>query len=97
MNLEQRALKITRSKISYKILEIHIAWRRWFYGIYHDKTRQLVRKRNLIDYEVIQQLRDIQRYYEVMRGEVRLLSGEELKQETNKELDKILHNKKGNE
>ena len=58
MNLEQQALKITRSALSYRLLELHIAWRRAFYGLYHDKTTQLVRKRNLIDFETIQQVRE---------------------------------------
>lgn len=88
-NIEQRALEITRSKLSYRLLNLHIAWRRLFYGLYHDKTKQLVRKRNTLDCDTIQRVRDAQRAYQVLRGKVKLLSGDELGLETNKELDEI--------
>lgn len=95
MNIEQRALKTTRNTLSYRLLELHIAWRRLIYGLYHDKTKQLVRKRNLIDFETIQQLRDANRHLEVLRGEVKLMSGEDLEREANNELDELLHKIKG--
>lgn len=58
MNREQQFLKLKRSTLSYKLLELHIVWRQMFYGLYHDKTKRLVRKRNLIDYELIRQVRE---------------------------------------
>ena len=92
-NIEQRALEIERGKLSYRLLNIHIVLCKVFYGREHDKTKQLLRKRDLIDCDTIQRVRDAQRAYQVLRGKVKLLSGDELGLETNKELDKLLHNK----
>lgn len=95
-NIEQRALEIERSKLSYRLLNIHIVLCKVFYGREHYKTKQLFRKRDLIDCDTIQRVRDASRAYQVLRGKVKLLSADELGLETNKELDKLLHNKENN-
>lgn len=68
-------------------------WSKLIYGKVHHKTQQLVLKRKMIETDAIQNFRNIQQCYQVLRGEVEFLSGERLKEEAMKELDKILDEK----